>query len=154
MLLATGCAVGPHYKSPKPDAVKFHAADANLVTEQPFNTRWWNQFEDPVLDSLVDRSLASNNGIRIARARLAESRSIFDERKLDRYPTVPVTLPISTARSRFPVSATSVEPSITLPPDSMRFGKLICSGVLVTESRHLAPTTRRSKPTFTMYKSA
>ena len=90
MLLATGCAVGPHYKSPKPDAVKFHAADANLVTEQPFNTRWWNQFEDPILDSLVDRSLASNNGIRIARARLAESRAIFDERKLDRYPTVPV----------------------------------------------------------------
>src|SRR5712672_1052901 len=102
MLLATGCAVGPHYKSPKPDAVKFHAADANLVTEQPFNTRWWNQFEDPILDSLVDRSLASNNGIRIARARLAESRAIFDERKLDRYPTVPVDASYQHSKEQIP----------------------------------------------------
>jgi len=102
MLLVTGCAVGPHYKSLKPDTVKFHAADANLVTEQPFNTRWWNQFEDPVLDSLVDRSLASNNGIRIARARLAESRAIFDERKLDRYPTVPVTASYQYSKEQIP----------------------------------------------------
>ncbi len=102
MLLATGCAVGPHYKPPKPDVVKFHAADANLITEQPFNTRWWNQFEDPVLDSLVDRSLASNNGIRIARARLAESRAIFDERKLDRFPTVPVAASYQHSKEQIP----------------------------------------------------
>src|SRR5713101_6430066 len=90
VLLTSGCAVGPHYKSPQPAAVKYHAADTNLVTEEPFDARWWKQFEDPVLDSLVDRTLASNNGIRIARARLAESRAVFDERKLDRFPTVPV----------------------------------------------------------------
>ncbi len=102
MLLATGCAVGPHYKPPKPDVVKFHAADANLITEQPFNTRWWNQFEDPVLDSLVDRSLASNNGIRIARARLAESRAIFDERKLDRFPTIPVAASYQHSKEQIP----------------------------------------------------
>ncbi len=102
MLLATGCAVGPHYKPPKPDVVKFHAADANLITEQPFNTRWWNQFEDPILDSLVDRSLASNNGIRIARARLAESRAIFDERKLDRFPTVPVAASYQHSKEQIP----------------------------------------------------
>ena len=102
MLLVSGCAVGPHYKPPKPDAVKYHAADANLVTEQPFNTRWWNQFEDPILDSLVDRSLASNNGIRIARARLAESRAIFDERKLDRFPTVPVAASYQHSKEQIP----------------------------------------------------
>jgi outer membrane protein, multidrug efflux system len=102
LLVATGCAVGPHYQAPKPEAVKFHAADANLVTEQPFNTRWWNQFEDPVLDSLVDRSLASNNSIRVARARLAEARAIFDERKLDRFPTVPVTASYTHSKEQIP----------------------------------------------------
>ena len=102
MLLATGCAVGPHYKPPKSEGVKYHAADSNLVTEQPFNTRWWNQFEDPVLDSLVDRSLSSNNSIRIARARLAESRAIFDERKLDRFPTVPVTASYTHSKEQIP----------------------------------------------------
>ena len=85
-----GCAVGPHYKAPQPAAVKFHGADPNLLAEKPLDARWWGQFEDPVLDSLMDRALAANNTIRIARARLAESRAVFDERKLDRVPTVTV----------------------------------------------------------------
>jgi len=42
--------------SHQPDAVKYHSADANLVTEQPFNQySLVEPFEDPVLDSLVDR---------------------------------------------------------------------------------------------------
>lgn len=89
-LSLAGCAVGPHYKAPQPAAVKFHAADPNLLAEVPLDARWWNEFEDPVLDSLVSHALAANNTIRIARARLAESRAVFDERKLDRVPTVPV----------------------------------------------------------------
>jgi multidrug efflux system outer membrane protein len=89
-LFFAGCAVGPHYKAPQPAAAQFHAADPKLLAEAPLDARWWNQFEDPVLDSLMDRALAANNSIRIARARLAESRAVFDERKLDRVPTVPV----------------------------------------------------------------
>ena len=89
-LFVAGCAVGPHYKAPQPAAAQFHAADPKLLGEAPLDARWWNQFEDPVLDSLMDRALAANNGIRLARARLAESRAVFDERKLDRVPTVPV----------------------------------------------------------------
>src|SRR5437660_7943741 len=102
VLLAGGCAMGPHYKSPQPAAVKYHAANANLETEAPFDSRWWKQFEDPVLDSLVDRTLTSNNSIRIARARLAESRAIFDERKLDRYPTVPVQASYQHSKQQIP----------------------------------------------------
>ena len=102
LLLASGCAVGPHYRSPQPAAVKFHAADANLETEAPFDARWWKQFEDPVLDSLVDRTLQSNHSIRIARARLAESRAIFDERKLNRYPTVPVEASYQYSKEQIP----------------------------------------------------
>jgi outer membrane protein, multidrug efflux system len=102
LLLASGCAVGPHYIAPQPAEVKYHAEDANLETEAPFDARWWKQFEDPVLDSLVDRTLTSNNSIRIARARLAESRAIFDERKLDRYPTVPVTASYQYSKEQIP----------------------------------------------------
>jgi len=102
LLVASGCAVGPHYKSAKPAAVTYHAADANLVTEVPFDARWWKQFEDPVLDSLVDQTLSSNNGIRIARARLAESRAVFDERKLDRFPTVPVVASYQHSKEQIP----------------------------------------------------
>jgi multidrug efflux system outer membrane protein len=97
-----GCSVGPHYRAKQPAAAQFHAADPKLVTEEPFDARWWKQFEDPVLDSLVDRTLQSNNSIRIARARLAESRSVFDERKLDRYPTVPVEASYQYSKEQIP----------------------------------------------------
>ncbi|HLJ88697.1 MAG TPA: efflux transporter outer membrane subunit [Candidatus Angelobacter sp.] len=88
-LLLAGCAVGPHYKAPAPPTVQFHSADPSLVSQAPLTGLWWKQFEDPVLDSLMDRTLAANNNILIARARLAESRAVFDERKLDRYPVAP-----------------------------------------------------------------
>ena len=102
VLFSSGCAVGPHYKAPQPAAVKYHAADPSLVSEAPFDARWWKQFEDPVLDSLVDRTLASNNGVRIARARLAESRAIFDERKLDRLPIAPVEASYQYSKQQIP----------------------------------------------------
>jgi len=49
VLSVGGCAVGPHYKAPQPAAVTYHAVDPQLVTEAPFDPRWWNQFEDPLL---------------------------------------------------------------------------------------------------------
>jgi len=102
LLLAGGCAVGPHYKAPQPAAVAYHAADPQLLTETPFDPRWWNQFDDPVLDSLIQKSLAANTSIRIARTRLAESRAIFDERKLDRYPTAPADASYTYAKQQIP----------------------------------------------------
>src|SRR6266446_634797 len=97
-----GCAVGPHYKAPQPAAVTYHAADPQLLSDAQFDPRWWNQFEDPVLDSLIQKSLAANTSIRIAQARLAESRAIFDERKLDRYPTVPADASYNYAKQQIP----------------------------------------------------
>jgi outer membrane protein, multidrug efflux system len=102
LLAANGCAVGPHYKAPQPAQATYHDADPKLVTEAPFDARWWKQFDDPVLDSLMEKSLAANTTIRVARARLAESRAVFDERKLDRYPTVPVGASYNYAKQQLP----------------------------------------------------
>jgi len=102
LFFANGCAVGLRYKAPQPAAVQYHSVDPNLVSETPFDARWWKQFEDPILDALVERTLRSNNSIRIARARLAESRSIFDERKLDRVPTVPVEASYQYSKQEIP----------------------------------------------------
>src|SRR5260370_35366691 len=102
VLGVNGCAVGPQYNAPQPAAVTCHAADPQLVTEAQFDPRWWKQFDDPILDSLIQKSLAANTSIRVARARLAEPRAIFDERKLDRYPTVPVEASYSYAKQRLP----------------------------------------------------
>src|SRR5437879_9897475 len=102
VLGVSGCAVGPHYKAPQPAAVTYHAADPQLVTEAQFDPRWWKQVEVPVLESLIQESLGANTSIRVARARLAESRAFFDERKLDRYPTVPVEASYNYLKQQIP----------------------------------------------------
>jgi outer membrane protein, multidrug efflux system len=102
MFGVSGCAVGPHYKAPQPAAVTYHDADPRFVTDAPFDPRWWKQFEDPVLDTLIQKSLAANTSIRMAQARLAESRAVFDERKLDRYPTVPADASYVYAKQQIP----------------------------------------------------
>jgi len=83
--------------------------------------------EDPVLDSLVDRTLASNNSIRIARARLSESRAVSMKGNSTASPRCLSSRPTSTARNRFPASGTSDAESIPLAPGSMLSGKRTCS---------------------------
>ncbi len=97
-----GCSVGPHYKAPEPAAVKYHDADPKLVNDAAFDARWWKQFDDSVLDGLMDKALGANTTIRIARARLAESRAVYDERKFDRYPTVPAQGSYTYAKEQIP----------------------------------------------------
>ena len=51
-----GCMVGPDYRRPlvdTPGAWRFEAGEAKDVV----NTPWWKQFQDPVLDSLIGRSI-------------------------------------------------------------------------------------------------
>jgi multidrug efflux system outer membrane protein len=101
-LFAGGCAVGPRYKAPQPAPAQFHSAEAQLTTTAPFDERWWKQFEDPVLDDLMEKALVANNDIHIARARLVEARSVYDERKFDRYPIVPADVSYSYAKQQIP----------------------------------------------------
>ncbi|MFT5516134.1 MAG: hypothetical protein ACI80V_002266 [Rhodothermales bacterium] len=41
-------------------------------TEMPPMTAWWEQFGDPVLNTVVDSALAQNRDVRIAAARVVE----------------------------------------------------------------------------------
>ena len=97
-----GCSVGPRYKAPQPAPAQFHSAEAQLTTTAPFDERWWKQFEDPVLDDLMEKALVANNDIHIARARLVEAHSVYDERKFDRYPIAPADVSYSYAKQQIP----------------------------------------------------
>lgn len=87
LALSAACGVRRPYVAPNvPPAVLSHV-DTALTVEQPFDPRWWQQFEDPVLDELVGRALDANHDVRIAVARLDQARAIFDDVALDRFPT-------------------------------------------------------------------
>ena len=64
-----GCTVGPDYQRPtvvSPDARRMDYPKATDVA----NTKWWEQFGDPVLNELVETALRENLDIQIAAARV------------------------------------------------------------------------------------
>ena len=80
---AGGCAVGPNYHTPKPDAPPaFVAGEAGREpatnaqsTPSVDPEQWWKALGDPELDSLVDRAVKSNLDLRAALTRLQQART-------------------------------------------------------------------------------
>ena len=50
--LVAGCAVGPDYVKPKVDTPQDYRF-AEKDVEDTANTKWWTQYDDPVLDQLI-----------------------------------------------------------------------------------------------------
>jgi multidrug efflux system outer membrane protein len=76
-LFAAGCSVGPDYKEPAlavPGG--WSEAQQKGVETRPLElVRWWTAFDDPLLNSLVDRAVQSNLDLRVAEARIREARA-------------------------------------------------------------------------------
>jgi multidrug efflux system outer membrane protein len=66
-----GCTVGPDYVRPQVDSPEKWRVDYAAAADVA-NTRWWEQFDDPVLDQLIDTALRENKDVRIAAARVEE----------------------------------------------------------------------------------
>lgn len=89
-LTTAGCAARLQHTSPDPAKAELPKLDPALFSSSPYDPRWWTEFEDPALDALEAAALEVNHDIRIAIARLAQARALFDDRRLDRFPTVTV----------------------------------------------------------------
>lgn len=83
-LLLAGCAVGPDFHRPRvavPSAWQGLSDNATLTqpsitTGQPAQlVAWWQNFDDPILTSLVERAIASNLDLRQAEARIRQARA-------------------------------------------------------------------------------
>jgi outer membrane protein, multidrug efflux system len=76
-VLLAGCSVGPDYKEPAlaVPAAWTEAQQKGVDTRPTELARWWTAFDDPLLNSLVERALRSNLDLRIAEARVREARA-------------------------------------------------------------------------------
>lgn len=71
-----GCAVTPDYHPPAPDVpARWSEAPENNVSALPAPTPWWTTFNDPELDSLVERAVRANVYLQLAEARIREARA-------------------------------------------------------------------------------
>src|SRR5258708_2638488 len=75
-LLLAGCAVGPNYKRPQVAVPRqWTVAAARGTAATPIEKDdWWSSFQDPELNSLVERSAKQNLDLKVALVRVQEAR--------------------------------------------------------------------------------
>jgi multidrug efflux system outer membrane protein len=76
--LLSGCAVRTAHKTPVPALPEAYSAAEQVSRVRQDNVdlaKWWREFDDPVLNSLVDRAITGNFDLRLAQDRVRESRA-------------------------------------------------------------------------------
>lgn len=89
VVLLAACSVGPRYQ-PK-TAAELGVPDSWSVPAAPATaslTRWWQNFDDPVLGQLVEQAAASNLDIVQATARLRQARAALIGTRADLFPSL------------------------------------------------------------------
>ena len=96
-----GCAVGPNYHPPKTTvSAAFGNGSQTNMSPAPTAVTWWRGFNDTLLNSLVDRAIATNQDLRIATAHVLEARAL-------RMGTVADLFPVANANAGWTKSLTS-----------------------------------------------
>jgi NodT family efflux transporter outer membrane factor (OMF) lipoprotein len=121
--LLNGCAVGPDYHRPAADIPPAWQATAPWHEAMPSDTalkgNWWELFQDPDLNPLVEQALSSNQSLRVAAARLQQAHDQLDVARSALFPSV--DLSSSALRSKVsadrPLSAYSVPNQSTVQND-------------------------------------
>ncbi|MBS0467055.1 MAG: efflux transporter outer membrane subunit [Proteobacteria bacterium] len=99
-LTLAGCtSLAPGYERPSA-ALPAQYADDNAAATQVAALAWRNYFNEPELQTLIDRALAGNRDLRAAMLRVEEARAAYGISRADRVPTVGLSL--QSQRSRVP----------------------------------------------------
>ncbi len=108
LLGLVGCAVGPNYQMPDMRVpARWSEAPSQGVTTQPLQvTQWWGTFNDPRLDSLIERAVGSNLDLRQAEARVREARALRGVAGADFWPTLDASGSYARSRRSENVAAT------------------------------------------------
>ncbi len=84
-MVFAGCAVGPKYSRPqtkKPEAYTQSAVRTDSIT----NMKWWEVYQDSVLQSLIKKAIDQNLDLKIAIARMEQSKAILGYNKANLFP--------------------------------------------------------------------
>ncbi len=86
------CKVGPKFKTDRTqiDSLAVYRYDSlHLAMEDSaLNIRWWDLFNDPVLDTMIYTGLRENKDILIASSRIEQARAIVGIAKADYWPQI------------------------------------------------------------------
>jgi multidrug efflux system outer membrane protein len=93
-----GCTVGPDYERPQTEVPAQWRIDYPKAADVA-NTRWWEQFGDPVLNQLIEEALRENRDVRIAAARVDQFIGALTTTRSQFYPQIGYSLNASRNRA-------------------------------------------------------
>jgi NodT family efflux transporter outer membrane factor (OMF) lipoprotein len=87
-----GCAVGPNYEKPAVETATAYKEADDWVVAQPSDAvpkgKWWEAFQDPVLNGLMEQVSVSNQTLAAAEARYRQARATVQSARAGLFPTV------------------------------------------------------------------
>lgn len=104
MMALSACAIGPDYQRPVLDLPAATTAPTATLTQD-----WWLQFQDPVLNDLIQRAQQHNQDIARALARLDEASAGLTSARADQLPQLGVNGQYQRARLSSVGSNTSLD---------------------------------------------
>ncbi len=87
IIYLSGCKLGPDFQRPEyagPDIFRFDTVNTDTVV----NLRWWELFNDPILDTFIKVALEENKDVLISAARIEAARANLGYTKADQFPTI------------------------------------------------------------------
>ena len=85
-LILSGCMVGPNYQPPSMavpknwrvlEVVELNQAQIQVSDAAAIDHAWWRQFNDPVLEKLINKARIQNLDIKQAITRVAAARALY-----------------------------------------------------------------------------
>lgn len=91
-LLISGCAVGPDYARPQMDLPTAYKEQGPWKIAEPgqidSNQRWWEAYQDPLLNDLIGQANQANQNIRFAEAQYRQAQATAAIARASLWPTV------------------------------------------------------------------
>jgi multidrug efflux system outer membrane protein len=111
-LFLAGCiTVGPDYRRPVEKPVVLQGVDAAQQSARDFQANWWTQFNDPTLDALIKHAAKNSPDLKIALARLNQSRAQLGSAQSQQAPDVQAQTSYTRSREQ--------EPGFTSTPETV-----------------------------------
>lgn len=88
LLLLTGCAAGPDYKAPAIPEPEAFSEGRTMVAGDIGQQLFWQGFDDPMLERLIDQALEANHTLEAAVARYQRSAALLYGAESEQWPDV------------------------------------------------------------------
>src|SRR5512135_1200328 len=109
LLALTSCTVGPDYKKPPVETPAAFKEAGPWVKARPADSapkgKWWEAFNDPVLDGLMEQVSVSNQSLKAAEARYRQASAAVQSARAQLFPTLGENASATRSRSTGPADA-------------------------------------------------